>query len=52
MRKRFLLTLIGCLIIATQAVGSSAQTEMPQMQFRERTLPNGLRVLSVLTVPA
>ena len=48
MRKRFLLTLIGCLIIAMHATGASAQTKMPQMQFRERTLPNGLRVLSVV----
>ena len=48
MRKRFLLTLVGCLIIAMHATGSSAQTKMPQMQFRERTLANGLRVLSVV----
>ena len=25
-----------------------AQTKMPRMNFRERTLPNGLRVLSVV----
>lgn len=48
MRKRFLLTLIGCLIIAMHATGASAQTKMPQMQFRERTLANGMRVLSVV----
>ncbi len=50
MRKRFLLTLIGCamIVVFAAAVGTSAQTKMPQMKFRERTLPNGLRVLSVV----
>src|SRR5437773_2174599 len=48
MRRRFVLSLIGCLIIAMHAIGANAQTKMPQMKFRERTLPNGLRVLSVV----
>src|SRR5216110_473160 len=48
MRRRFSLTLIVCLIIASHAIAASAQTKMPQMTFRERTLPNGLRVLSVV----
>src|SRR5216684_615402 len=48
MRRRFLLTMIGCLIIAGYALAASAQTKMPQMKFRERTLANGLRVLSVV----
>jgi zinc protease len=48
MRRRFLLTLIVCPIIAMLAMVASAQTKMPQMKFRERTLPNGLRVLSVV----
>src|SRR3979411_103982 len=48
MRRRFVLSLIGCLIIAMHAIGTNAQTKMPQMKFRERTLANGLRVLSVV----
>src|SRR3977135_3386649 len=48
MRRRFSLTLIVCLIIASHAIAASAQTKMPQMKFRERPLPNGLRVLSVV----
>ena len=48
MRRRFLLTMIGCAAILAASVGVSAQTKMPQMKFRERTLKNGLRVLSVV----
>ena len=48
MRRRSLLTLIACAVILAGAIGSSAQTKMPQMKFRERTLPNGMRVLSVV----
>src|SRR3977135_1628028 len=48
MRRRFSLTLIGCAMIAMLATLASAQTKMPQMKFRERTLANGLRVLSVV----
>jgi zinc protease len=48
MKRRFLLSLIGCLIIAMHAMVASAQTKMPQMVYRERTLANGLRVLSVV----
>ena len=48
MRRRLLLTLIGCLIIGMHAVATKAQTKMPQMVYRERTLANGLRVLSVV----
>ena len=48
MRQRFSLTLIVCLIIASHAIAASAQTKIPQIKFRERTLPNGLRVLSVV----
>src|SRR5882672_3772683 len=48
MRRRFLLSLIGCLLIAMHAIGTNAQTKMPQLKFRERTLANGLRVLSVV----
>src|SRR5438552_11168062 len=48
MPRRFSLTLIVCLIIASHTIAASAQTKMPQMTFRDRTLPNGLRVLSVV----
>src|SRR6267154_6818373 len=46
MRKRFLTVVFGCAIIATGAIGIPAQTRMPQLKFTDRTLPNGLRVLS------
>src|SRR3981081_2670142 len=48
MRKRFLTIIIGCAMIVSAAISAGAQTKMPQMKFRERTLPNGLRVLSVV----
>jgi len=48
MRRRFLLALFGCALIAAGAISAAAQTKMPQLKFRERTLPNGLRVLSVV----
>src|SRR2546421_6123860 len=48
MRRRFVLTLIGCALIAAGVISAGAQTKMPQMKYRERTLPNGLRVLSVV----
>ena len=34
-----------CVLVAAQFV-ASAQTRMPQMKFSDRTLPNGMRVLS------
>src|SRR5258706_1293280 len=48
MRKRYLTVVIGCAMIATGALSAGAQTKMPQMKFRDRTLANGLRVLSVV----
>jgi len=48
MRRRFLLTLITGAAILAGTVSIQAQTKMPQMKFRERTLANGLRVLSVV----
>src|SRR6267154_4689601 len=48
MRKHFLTVVIGCAMIATGALSAGAQTKMPQMKFRDRTLANGLRVLSVV----
>src|SRR6266480_269203 len=46
--RRFLLTLISCAMIAAGVINANAQTKMPRMEFRERTLKNGLRVLSVV----
>ena len=37
--------LLTCLLLAT-AISFTAQTKMPQLAFKDRTLPNGLRVLS------
>ena len=48
MRKQFLLTLMGGILIAAGVITAAAQTKMPQMKYRERTLPNGMRVLSVV----
>ena len=45
MRKRILLSGLILGLLATAAI---AQTKMPQMKFRERTLANGMRVLSVV----
>src|SRR5438874_7111364 len=46
-RRRFVLGLIGCLLIAASVVAITAQTKLPRVEFRERTLANGLHVLSV-----
>ena len=48
MRRRFLLTLISAAIVAAGVISASAQTKLPRMVYRERTLANGLRVLSVV----
>ncbi len=40
------LTLSACLLVATQ-LSSTAQTRMPQLKFTDRTLANGMRVLTV-----
>src|SRR5256885_7079189 len=47
MRRCLLLTL-SCALMFGVAAATGAQTRMPQMKFRERTLSNGLRVLSVV----
>ncbi|HEY8228013.1 MAG TPA: pitrilysin family protein, partial [Pyrinomonadaceae bacterium] len=39
--------LLACLFSAA-AISLAAQTKMPQLTFKDRTLPNGLRVLSVV----
>jgi len=41
-----LLSMLAAIVLA--AVAAPAQTKMPQMVFRDRTLKNGLRVLSVV----
>src|SRR5437660_11134617 len=47
--KRILFSLIGSAVfVAALAAVAPAQTKMPQIKFRERTLANGLRVLSVV----
>ena len=48
MRRLFLMTLIVSAMLAMLSLGASAQTKMPRMIYRERTLANGLRVLSVM----
>ena len=50
MKRGLLLFLMaGVFVLASLSVATrtSAQTKMPQMVFRERTLKNGMRVLSV-----
>jgi zinc protease len=51
MRRRVFSILMGCAVIAATAFAvndANAQTKMPRMNFRERTLKNGMRVLSVV----
>src|SRR5256886_4399933 len=45
-RRLSLLSMLAAVVLA--AVAAPAQTKMPQMVFRDRTLKNGLRVLSVV----
>ena len=40
------LTLSACLLVTTQ-LSATAQTRMPQLKFTDRTLANGMRVLTV-----
>src|SRR5256885_7344490 len=48
MPKRLLfMLLIGAMILGN-IITAAGQTTMPKMSYRERTLPNGLRVLSVV----
>jgi zinc protease len=46
--KRFALVFITCAFMTAASCATYAQTRMPQMNYRERTLANGLRVLSVI----
>src|SRR6185369_11905714 len=47
MYRRFTLFLFS-LLLAAGALPAVAQTKMPQITYRDRTLKNGLRVLSVV----
>ncbi|HYP53932.1 MAG TPA: pitrilysin family protein, partial [Pyrinomonadaceae bacterium] len=40
--------LAAALVLASAAVAATAQTRVPPLSYKERTLPNGLRVFSVL----
>src|SRR5258706_1866162 len=46
--RRFLSIFVTCASIAMAACAAYGQTKMPQMNYRERTLPNGMHVLSVI----
>src|SRR5258705_3896756 len=48
MRRRFLPIISCCVVLLGAFAVANAQTKLPQVKFRERTLANGLRVLSVL----
>jgi zinc protease len=48
MRNRFWLAAFICAMLLSIASLVPAQTKMPQIVFRDRTLSNGLRVLSVV----
>jgi len=45
-RSSIRLILVACLLVSAQVTGA-AQARMPQLKFTDRTLPNGMRVLSV-----
>jgi zinc protease len=48
MQRKFLLVIfVAAMIVAATFVPTSAQVAMPPMSFRDRSLPNGLRVLSL-----
>src|ERR1041385_3337349 len=48
MRKRIQIVTTFAVVLLLAASAAYAQVKMPQMKFRERTLSNGLRVLSVI----
>jgi len=48
MRRSFLMMACAFLVVAATVFSANGQAKMPQMNFRERTLANGLRVLSVV----
>ncbi len=48
MRRPLILKLAVFALIVAASGASNAQTKLPKINFRERTLANGLRVLSVV----
>ncbi|HYX27367.1 MAG TPA: pitrilysin family protein [Pyrinomonadaceae bacterium] len=46
--KRLTQIIVALSVLALATSAAFAQVKMPRMNYRERTLPNGLRVLSVL----
>jgi zinc protease len=48
MKRRLLLITACCVVLLGAFAVAGAQTKMPRMNYRERTLANGLRVLSVI----
>ena len=48
MRRSFLMIACASLVVAGAVFSATGQTKMPQMTFHDRTLANGLRVLSVV----
>src|SRR5713101_2124571 len=48
MRSRFLLILTSSMVLLGAVAVANAQTKMPRVNYRERTLANGLRVLTVM----
>src|SRR6185295_2341168 len=48
MRRSFLMIACASLVVAGAVFSATGQTKMPQMTLHDRTLANGLRVLSVV----
>src|SRR5260370_2236907 len=46
--RRLALITIGCVVVAGSVAAALAQTKLPRVEFHERTLANGLHVLSVV----
>jgi len=46
--RKLLFSIVICVVFFGSVVTAAGQTTMPRMNFRERTLPNGLHVLSVV----
>ena len=48
MRRSLLMIACASLVITGTVVSATSQTKMPQLVFHDRTLPNGLRVLTAI----
>ncbi len=46
--KNLLRAMVAVLAVSFAGAGAGAQVKMPRLDFRDRTLPNGLRVLSAV----